>query len=100
MLELDLLGRKVALTDSEVAVLLAAAELASGSSVGSRDLATRLKAVAAPASQPRRRRLVFSRPESRALQRVIESQADPDERLRELELTLTELLSHDPARTR
>ena len=100
MLELDLVGRKVALTDSEASALLAAAEFASGSSIGSRDLATRLKDVnAPPSSQARRRRLVFSRPESRALQRVIESRVEPDERFRELELTLAELLGHDPAHT-
>jgi hypothetical protein len=97
MLELDLIGHKIALTDSDAAVLLAAAERASGSSVGSRDLATRLKDAAAPSSQARRRRLVFSRPESRALHRLIQAQDDPDERFRELDSALTALLAQAPA---
>lgn len=100
MLELDLMGRKVALSDSDVAVLLVAAEQGSGSSVGSRDLATRLKDMAAPSAQGRRRRLVFSRPESRALQRLIRTDVEPDERFRELDSTLAELLAHDPAAAR
>lgn len=92
MLELDLIGHKFALTDADAGVLLAAAELASGSSVGSRDLATRLKEAAGPAAQARRRRLVFSRPESRALLRLIQAQDLPEERFSELESGLVEIL--------
>jgi hypothetical protein len=99
MLELDLMGRRIALDDSDVAVLLVAAERASGSSVGSRDLATRLKDMAAPSAQGRRRRLVFSRPESRALQRLLQTDVEPDARFHELDSTLSELLAPDPAAT-
>ncbi len=97
MIELDLMGRRIALSDSDIAVLLVAAERGSGSSVGSRDLATRLKDMAAPAAQGRRRRLVFSRPESRALQRLIQADVEPDERFRELDSTLSALLAPDLA---
>ncbi len=53
MLELDLIGHKITLSDADATVLLKAAERASGSSLGSRDLATRLKDAAAPSSQAR-----------------------------------------------
>ncbi len=96
MLELDLIGHKIALTDADAVVLLAAAELASGSSVGSRDLATRLKDAAAPSAQARRRRLVFSRPESRALLRLIQTEDVPEGRFPELEEALVELLGQSP----
>jgi hypothetical protein len=92
MLELDLIGHKLTLSDADAAVLLSAAERASGSSVGSRDLATRLKDAAAPSSQARRRRLVFSRPESRALLRLIQGEDVPGERFLELEAALIALL--------
>src|SRR5437667_115855 len=72
MLELDLIGHPVTLTDGDARLLLATAEAASGSSLGSRDLATRLKGLADPPSRARRR-LLFSRSESRALQRVIQA---------------------------
>jgi hypothetical protein len=93
MLELDLIGHKITLTEGDARLLLGAAEAASGSSIGSRDLATRLKARVYPSS----RRLVFSRPEARALQRMIQAQPVPSDRLRELGLTLTELLAQSPA---
>jgi hypothetical protein len=92
MLELDLIGRRLTISDSEARLLLAAAEKASGSSIGSRDLATRLKALADPVSAPRRR-LVFSRPESRALQRMIQSQFGATEEFHDLRLTLSDLLA-------
>ena len=50
-------------------------------SIGSRDLATRLKPLVAPDAATRRRRLVFTRPESRALQRIIQTQIEPTDEL-------------------
>ncbi len=93
MLELDLIGRKVTLTDGDVRLLLTVAEAGSGSSISSRDLATRLKGLAAPSSQSQRR-LVLSRPESRALQQMIRTQIDSYDRLHELRATLAEVLAN------
>jgi len=102
MLELDLIGRKISLSDGDARLLLAAAEAASGSSIGSRDLATRLKEIADPSSN-RRRKLVFSRPETRALQRVVQTRFGAGDQLRDLQLALHDLLAiddigHTPAR--
>jgi len=91
-LELDLIGRGVTLSDGEVRLLLAVAEAASGSSLGSRDLATRLKALASPAIPPRRR-LLLSRSESRALQRLIEARFEWSDELHDLRLTLAAVLT-------
>jgi hypothetical protein len=93
-LELDLIGRKITLSDKDVRLLLAGAEAGSGSSIGSRDLATRLKDLAAQPSQARRR-LVFSRPEVQALRRMIEAQLEPGDRFVELRQALAELLASD-----
>jgi hypothetical protein len=92
MLELDLIGHRLTISDSETRMLLAAAEQASGSSIGSRDLATRLRALADPVSS-RKRRLVFSRPESRALQRMIQTQFESTEEFHDLRTTLSALLA-------
>ena len=93
MVEFDLIGNAVTLTDSDARLLLTAAEAGSGMSIGSRDLATRLKALIAPEAATRRRRLVFTRPESRALQRVIRTQIEPTNELQNLRATLVELLA-------
>jgi hypothetical protein len=94
MLELDLIGHEVRLTDGDARLLLAAAEAASGSSLGSRDLATRLKGLADPASRARRR-LVLSRSESRALQRVVHAGPASADQLDDLRLALAAALSND-----
>ena len=49
MVEFDLIGNPVTLTDSDARLLLTAAEAGSGMSIGSRDLATRLKPLVDPA---------------------------------------------------
>jgi hypothetical protein len=95
MLELDLIGRSVMVSDGDARLLLTAAETDSGSSIGSRDLATRLKALADPSASSRRRRLVFTRPESRALQRIIQNQIEPTDELYDLRTTLSDLLTPD-----
>lgn len=91
MLELDLIGHEVRLTDGDARLLLAAAEAASGSSLGSRDLATRLKGLADPSARPRRR-LLLSRSESRALQRVIQAHTESTDQLDDLRLALAAVL--------
>ena len=91
MLELDLIGRRIKLNERDADLLLAGAEAGSGSSIGSRDLATRLNDVARQSPQMRRR-LVLSRPETRALQRMIETQFDSGDRLLDLRQALTEVL--------
>ncbi len=93
-LELDIIGRKITLSDDDAHLLLAGAEAGSGSSIGSRDLATRLKNLAAQAPEGRRR-LVFSRPEARALSRMIRTQLEPSDRLLDLRQALAELLATD-----
>ena len=90
-LELDLIGRKITLSARDAGLLLAGAEAGSGSSIGSRDLATRLKDLALRSPQLRRR-LVLSRPESRALQRMLETQFEPGDRLLDLRQALAEVL--------
>ena len=93
MVEFDLIGNPVTLTDSDARLLLTAAEAGSGMSIGSRDLATRLKPLIAPDAMTRRRRLVFTRPESRALQRIIQTQIEPTDELQNLRATLVALLA-------
>jgi hypothetical protein len=90
-LELDIVGHDISLSERDADLLLAGAEAGSGSSIGCRDLATRLKDLALRSPQLRRR-LVLSRPESRALQRLLEAQFDPDDRLLDLRQTLAEVL--------
>jgi len=90
-LELDLIGRKITLSERDADLLLAGAEAGSGSSIGSRDLATRLNDVTRQSPQLRRG-LILSRPETRALQRVIETQFEAGDRLLDLREALTELL--------
>ena len=90
-LELDLIGRKITLSEQDAGLLLAGAEAGSGTSIGSRDLATRLKDLALRPPQ-RRRRLVLSRPESRALLRMIETQFESGDRLLDLRQALSEVL--------
>jgi hypothetical protein len=96
MLELDLIGHEIRVTDSDARLLLEAAEAASGSSLGSRDLATRLKGLADPDTRARRR-LVLTRSESRALQRVIQARLGSFDQLHELNLTLVSALANDRA---
>jgi hypothetical protein len=93
-LELDLIGRKITLSDDDARLLHAGAQAGSGSSIGSRDLATRLKNLAAQAPEGRRR-LVFSRPEVWALSRMIQTQLVPSDQLLDLRQALAELLAID-----
>jgi hypothetical protein len=95
MLELDLIGHEVALTDEDARLLLEAAQAASGSSLGSRDLATRLEALVDPSRPRAYRRLVFTRSESRALQRVVQGHLGSADQLRDLRVRLSAALASD-----
>ena len=90
VLELDLIGRRVRLGESGVRWLHARAKATGGSSLGSRDLATRLEGL--DLSQPGQR-LVLSRPEARALQRLLDASAEPPAGLEELQKSLADLLA-------
>ena len=90
VLELDLIGRKVTLVESDVRWLYARAKTTGGSSLGSRDLATRLKILHSAQGV---QRLVLSRPESRALQRLLDASIDAPDGLQELRATLAKLLA-------
>ena len=90
VLELDLIGRKVTLVESDVRWLYGRAKTTGGSSLGSRDLATRLKSLDSAQGV---QRLALSRPESRALQRLLDSSVDAPEGLQELRAALAELLA-------
>jgi hypothetical protein len=90
VLELDLIGLKVRLGESEVRWLYARAKATGGSSLGSRDLATRL--AGRDRTQPLQR-LVLSRPEARALQRLLDTSAQPPAGLKELQESLAGLLA-------
>ena len=93
--EFDLIGNRVMLTASDTRLLLTAAEAGSGTSIGSRDLATRLKPLVDP-DDATPRRLVFTRPESRALQRIIQSHIEPTDELQGLRAALVALLLPSP----
>jgi hypothetical protein len=82
----------VTLSDGEAHLLLTAAEAASGSSLGSRDLATRLKGLADPVTV-RRRRLVLTRFEARALQRLVDARGDSIGELQDLRVALAAALA-------
>ena len=90
VLELDLIGRRATLDESDVRWLYALAKTTGGSSLGSRDLATRLKSLN---SSQGVQRLHLSRTEARALQRLLDAGDEPTDGLRQLRTILTELLT-------
>jgi len=90
VLELDLIGRKVSCGESEVRWLHVRARAMGGSSLGSRDLATRLASL--DQAKPLQR-LLLSRTVARALQRLLEASAEPPAGLRELRESLAALLA-------
>ena len=77
MLELDLIGRPVKLSESDVRWIYGQAKAASGHSLGARDLVTRLQGLD-PDQEPKR--LLLTRPEASALARLLDAQVA--ERLR------------------
>jgi hypothetical protein len=90
VLELDLIGRPVTLSESDARWIYRQAKATSGHSLGARDLVTRLQALDAAQE---RTHLVLTRPEASALARVL---AEPDEAppgCDELRALLVELLS-------
>jgi hypothetical protein len=89
MLELDLIGRPVALADSDVRWIYARAKAASGHSLGARDLATRLQDLE---PDQERNQLILTRPEASALARLLEDAGGTPRGCDELRANLDELL--------
>lgn len=97
MLELDLIGQTIRLSEGDVRWIEAQAKAASGHSLGARDLATRLREL-----DPDRdlNRLLFTRPESSVLARLLEAGDAPPARCDELRRNLAKLLGSDEQRRR
>lgn len=89
MLELDLVGRRLTLSEKEVRWIYEQARGASGSSLGARDLVTRLQALD---PERERARLVLNRTEASALARVLVAAAERPPGCEELRANLVELL--------
>jgi hypothetical protein len=90
MLELDLIGHTVRLSESDTRWIYHEAKRASGHSLGARDLATRLQGLD---SAPGRRKLVLSRAESSALARLLAAGDGTSGECLELRASLSELLA-------
>ena len=90
MLELDLIGRPVNLSESDARWIYGHAKAASGSSLGARDLVTRLQGL-----DPReeRKRLFLTRPEANVLARLLDTAVETPPGCDELRANLLELLA-------
>jgi hypothetical protein len=89
VLELDLVGRPVTLSERDVRWIYEQAKVASGSSLGARDLVTRLQALD---PDRERSRLVLNRPEASALARLLDAADETPPGCEELRANLVELL--------
>jgi hypothetical protein len=90
VLELDLIGRPVTLSEGDARWIYGHAKASSGHSLGARDLATRLQDLD-PDQEPRR--LVLTRTEASALARLLDAAAEPPPGCDELLANLVELLA-------
>ncbi len=90
MLELDLIGRPVTLSESDARWIYRQAKASSGHSLGARDLVTRLQALDL---ELERTRLVLTRPEASALARVLDEPEETPPGCDELRALLVELLA-------
>jgi hypothetical protein len=90
VLELDLIGQTVRLSEGAAGWLYAQAKAGSGSSIGARDLATRLRGLD-PAQELNR--LVLTRSESRALGRLLEAAEEAPDACDELRTSLSQLFA-------
>lgn len=90
MLELDLIGRPVTLSESDARWIYRQAKASSGHSLGARDLVTRLQALDL---ELERTRLVLTRPEASALARVLAEPEETPPGCDELRALLVELLA-------
>jgi len=90
VLELDLIGRPVKLSESDVRWIYGQAKAASGHSLGARDLVTRLQGLD-PDQEPKR--LLLTRPEASALARLLDAATETPPGCDELRANLVELLA-------
>jgi hypothetical protein len=90
VLELDLIGRPVTLSESDARWIYRQAKASSGHSLGARDLVTRLQALDL---ELERTRLVLTRPEASALARVLAEPEETPPGCDELRALLVELLA-------
>jgi hypothetical protein len=99
VLELDLIGRSVTLADSDVRWIYGQAKIASGHSLGARDLATRLQGLE---PEQERKQLILTRPEASALARLLDAAGGTPPGCDELMANLVELLgaSHSASNPR
>lgn len=90
MLELDLIGRPVKLSESDARWIYGHAKAASGHSLGARDLVTRLQGLD---PDQERKRLLLTRPEASALARLLDAAGATPPGCDELRAKLVELLA-------
>jgi hypothetical protein len=90
VLELDLIGRLVKLSESDVRWIYGHAKAASGHSLGARDLVTRLQGLD---PDQELKRLVLTRPEASALARLLDAAAGRCPGCDELRANLADLLA-------
>ena len=90
MLELDLIGRTIRLSETDAYWIHRRAKAASGYSLGARDLVTRLEGLD---PNRERKRLILTRPEARALDRVLDDAEEIPPGCDELRTKLAELLA-------
>jgi hypothetical protein len=90
MLELDLIGRTVRLSEDDARWICAHAQAASGRSIGARDLVTRLQGLD-PAHA--RKRLILTRAEASALARLLATAEATPPGCDELRTNLYQLLA-------
>ena len=90
MLELDLVGLTIRLSESAAGWIYAEAKASSGYSIGARDLATRLRGLDLSRQV---NRLILTRSESRALGRLLEAADDAPHDCDELRTSLSQLFA-------
>jgi len=90
VLELDLIGRTVGLSERDARWIHGHAKAASGYCVGARDLVTRLEGLD---PDKERERLVLTRPEARVLSRLLDAAEEMPPGCEELRIELAALLA-------
>ena len=89
-LELDVLGRPIRLSEADAYWIHGQAKTTSGHSLGARDLATRLEGLDPDGE---RKRLVLTRPEAKALARLLDAADEIPPGCDEFRTNLAELLA-------
>lgn len=90
MLELDLIGRTVRLSEGDARWIYGHAKAARGYSLGARDLVTRLEGLE---PDKERQRLVLTRPEANVLARLLDTAEELPPGCDEFRVNLAELLA-------